>query len=292
MPANGLGMCCRPNAYDPESVYRQVLWFLLQGGRLIDTAQLYLNHRPIGLAIREAISRGVPRKEIFVTTKVNFKFYDADKIPSLIPTFLEELGLEYLDLVLLHTSRPLFPIFSSTPANSGSTFAENRAAGWKGLAAAHAKGLVKDIGVSNFNKRQLEAIKALNLAPIANNQFQFNPWAPEHLQEAFEYCKQSNISITAWSSFQGTMFQHTEALTTQLLKDVSSAHGKTVAQVLLRWALQKGAGVIPGTGNPKHMKENLAMYDFELTAEDMKKIDALASDPGAKAFNTFPVDES
>lgn len=292
MPANGLGMCCRPLAYDPESVYRQVLWYLLQGGRLIDTAQLYLNHRPIGQGIREAIARGVPRKEIFVTTKVNPKFYGESETASLIPRFLEELGLEYLDLVLLHAPKTMIPIFPGAPASSGSTFAEKRASAWKGLSAMHAKGLVKDIGVSNFNKRQLEEIKALNLAPIANNQFHFNPWVPEHMRETFEYCRANDISITAWASFQGTMFQHTQAFTTQVLKDMSSVHGKTVAQVLLRWAMQKGAGVIPGTGNPKHMKENLAVYDFELTADDMKKIDALASDPGAKAFTTFPPDES
>lgn len=292
MPANGLGMCCRPNAYDPESVYRQVLWYLLQGGRHIDTAQLYLNHRPIGVAIREAIARGVPRAEIFVTTKVINKYYGEKETAASITLFLDELGLEYLDLVLLHQPKPIFPFFPGPPATSGATHREQRESAWKGLAAAHKKGLVKDIGVSNFNKRQLAEIAGLSLAPVAVNQFQFNPWVPEHLQETFTYCKEKSIVVTAFSSFQGTFMQKAQAFTVQLLNDVAQSHGKTPAQILLRWALQKGASVIPGTGNPKHMKENLEVYSFELSAADMKALDSLASDEAAKAFMSFPPDES
>ena len=102
MPANGLGMCCRPSAYDDESVHRTVLWYLLQGGRHIDTAMLYLNHKPIGSAIEEAIARGVPRREMFVVTKLTDRAYSKGKetIDALLLDFARELKVEYLDLVL------------------------------------------------------------------------------------------------------------------------------------------------------------------------------------------------
>ena len=102
MPALGLGLCCRATAYDATSVSRSVLWFLLKGGRHIDTAFLYLNHAAVGKGIAQAIARGIPRKEIFVTTKIPTRFYSGDAIETLVPRFLEELGLEYIDLLLLH----------------------------------------------------------------------------------------------------------------------------------------------------------------------------------------------
>jgi 2,5-diketo-D-gluconate reductase A len=102
MPQNGLGMCCRPTAYDDVLVERTVLWYLLMGGRLVNTAQLYLNHRADGKGIKEAIRRGVPRGEIFVTTELFMSFYGPNSTKEVVPTFLEELGLEYLDLVLMH----------------------------------------------------------------------------------------------------------------------------------------------------------------------------------------------
>ena len=102
MPANGLGMCCRPTAYDTLSVRRTVLWYLLKGGRLIDTAQLYLNHKAVGLGIADAIARGVPRSEIYVVTKLTPRDYAGSNPTDVIPKFMEELQVDYIDLVYLH----------------------------------------------------------------------------------------------------------------------------------------------------------------------------------------------
>ena len=98
MPAQGLGMCCRASAYDEETVRRTVLWYLLLGGRHIDTADLYLNHRGVGKGIKEAISRGIPRSEIFVTTKFPARFFGFKTSQNSVNRYLEELGLEYVDL--------------------------------------------------------------------------------------------------------------------------------------------------------------------------------------------------
>ena len=102
MPQNGLGMCCRASAYDDVLVYRSVLWYLLLGGRHIDGAHIYLNHKAIGKAIAEAIRRGVKRKEIFVTTKIFPTHFGYKSATNIINTYLEDLGLDYIDLVLLH----------------------------------------------------------------------------------------------------------------------------------------------------------------------------------------------
>ena len=102
MPANGIGMCCRPTAYDPESVRRTVLWYLLQGGRHIDTAAVYLNQKWVGLGIKDAIARGVPREEIFLTSKVFSSYFGYNESIARAHSMVEELGVDYIDLVLLH----------------------------------------------------------------------------------------------------------------------------------------------------------------------------------------------
>jgi diketogulonate reductase-like aldo/keto reductase len=272
-------MCCRPSAYDPETVRRTIVWYLLKGGRHIDTAQLYLNHRPIGEGIKEAIKRGVPRKEIFVTTKVFPRSYGDNATTTAVHGFLEELGLEYIDLVLLHMPKSFgFP--DVCPAGSHEAC---RHEAWLALSRLRDQGLVKEIGVSNFNSKQLKQIQDLKAAPIAANQIMYNPWVPDWQQETFEYCQKNNIVVTAYSSL-GMFFQKALTETVETLQRVAKSNDKTLQQVLLRWALQKGASIIPGTGNPKHMVENLAVSSFTLSAKDMEDIDALRSDPQAKEF--------
>jgi len=285
MPANGLGMCCRPSAYDEETVYRTVLWYLLLGGRHIDTADLYLNHKGVGRGIAAAISRGVKRSDIFVTTKVPSRFYGLENSQKNVARYLKELGLRYIDLVLIHFPKSPIPILSRGECGEKDlSDAECRAETWKGLSKVRANGMVRNIGVSNFDQGQMEEIMSLNLAPIANNQFQYNPWVPDWQEATFQYCQENNIAVTAYASL-GSFMQKAKAFSTiQSLNDIATAHGRSVAQILLRWALQKNAIVIPGTGNPKHMKENLSVYDFKLTTADMDKIHSLRNDPVAKEF--------
>lgn len=295
MPANGIGMCCRHTAYHQDSVRRTVLWYLLQGGRHIDTAAVYMNHVAVGQGIRDAMARGVPRSEIFVTSKVWPDSFGYNSTAAKVPRMLEELGLEYIDLVLLHAPRNIHPRLLWNKKFGGQDEFTNydcrnhqtcRAESWRALSGLRGKGLIKDVGVSNFNIVQMKELQALDLAPIAANQLQYHPWAPEFQKEIVAYCHQHAIVVTAYFSLGGLMGKD-KALKIEVLNHIAKAHSKTPGQVLLRWAIENNVSVIPGTGNPKHMRENLDIYSFSLSREDMARIEALSSDPIAHNFMFF-----
>lgn len=273
MPQNGLGMCCRPSAYDDVLVYRTVLWYLLLGGRHIDGAHLYLNHKAIGRGIAEAIHRGVPREEIFVTTKIFPTQFGYQSTLDHVQTYVEELGLDYIDLVLLHfPSVP--PLLSSPCKKEGLGPSECRLQTWKALTELrNEKGLIRSAGVSNFAVKHLQELEGVG-APVANNQIQFNPFEPEHVMETIEHCTQNNITITAYSPLGGLMDQD-KAMANTIVSSISTKYGKTKSEIMLRWAIQRGCAVIPGTGNPDHQKENLRVYEFQLSDQDMKTINEL-----------------
>mmetsp|Transcript_17217 Transcript_17217/g.35951 ORF Transcript_17217/g.35951 Transcript_17217/m.35951 type:complete len:388 (-) Transcript_17217:171-1334(-) len=271
MPQNGLGMCCRATAYDDILVYRTVLWYLLQGGRHIDGAHLYLNHQAIGKGIAEAVRRGVPRSEIFVTTKIFPTHFGFESSKGMIDTYLKQLGLDYIDLVLLHF--PSIPLASSPCKKGGSDETECRRETWTGLSEMRENGYVRNIGVSNFSVRHLMELEGIG-APIANNQIAFNPFVPDEIMETISYCKTKNITVTAHSPLGG-IADKDKAMLHRVLNGISSNHDKKVSQIMLRWAMQLGFAVIPGTGNPNHMVENLGIYGFELEKNEMDAIDGL-----------------
>ncbi len=272
MPANGLGMCCRPTAYDDILVRRTVLWYLLLGGRHIDTAHLYLNHKAVGLGIQDAMKRGVPREEIFVTTKIFPTHFGYNKTMETVPPFVKDLGLEYIDLVLMHMPSS-FPLIGNDCTKSGIDASACRKETWKALSKLREQGIMRSVGVSNFAVRHLQDIESLGLAPIANNQIQYSPFVPAGVQETFDYCMEHGITITAYWPLGG--LEHDKAKAIETLQGIAEKYDVSVAQIMLRWALQKGAAVIPGTGNPQHMRQNLAIYDLELSDEDMETIDGL-----------------
>jgi diketogulonate reductase-like aldo/keto reductase len=295
LPQIGLGTCCRATAYDPESIRRSVLWYLLLGGRHVDTADLYGNHQPIGEAIQEAMKRGIPRKEIFVTTKIPPSDFGYFSVLDRITKFLHELQLDYIDLVLLHAASGTmggYQVFRNECSSLQLSHPECRATSWNALATAQKNGWVRNIGVSNFNQRQLKELQALKRATIAVNQISFNPWSPSHWQESYQYCSQQGIAVVAWSSLAGSSMQTMTALTQETLREIASTHHRPVAQILLRWSLQKGVAIIPGTGNPHHMTENLQVYEFELTLDEMKRIDTLSKDPSAETLFSPPEDDT
>lgn len=286
MPQNGLGTCCRPTAYDDVLIERTVLWYLLLGGRHIDTAQLYLNHEAIGKGIKEAIRRGVPREEIFVTTKLSPAYYGRNFTTDIVPTFLDELGLEYVDLILMHSPLrvPGLQFMSQDCRQRSLSRYDCIKETYQTLSELRERGIVRNIGISNFPTSVIKHIQELdNVAPIANNQINFNPWIHESWLETVEYCKQNGITITGYFTLGGNLQQH-ETNTITVLKDLSKKHGRSVAQIMLRWAIQMGTVIIPGTGNPEHMKENLAVYDFALSDEDMQAIANLRTDEEVKKF--------
>ena len=248
---------------------------MLQGGRHIDGAHVYLNHGAIGNAIKEAVRRGVDRSEIFLTTKVDPSRYGYDLTTRTVESFLPELGLDYVDMVLMHA--PSYPwIISTQCKRDGKTAAQCREETWRALSDLREKGVIRNAGVSNFAVKHLEHIASLEgVAPIANNQVEYNPFVPESINETFDYCKKHNISITAYFPLGGDIANNAKAMKDEILGQLSKKYGKSVSQIMLRWAIQRGCVVIPGTGNPKHMKENMEVVNFSLDDEDMKTINDL-----------------
>ena len=297
LPQIGIGMCCRYTAYDYESVKRTTLWYLLLGGRHIDTAQMYMNHEPIGDAIKEATSGkyGISRSDIFVTTKVYPGFYGYNSTLDIIPRFLEELQLGYIDLVLLHMPSPT--IGGMKIANSDCYSKENkshsecRIESWKALITSKENGNVRNIGVSNFQIHQLDEFKSAGLfSHVAVNQIPYNPWIIQQWREVYDYCQENNVVVIAYGSFMGTALQTETAFSQQTIQAISNTYNRTSSQILLRWSIQKGNAVIPGTGNPKHMKENLDVFQFTLSDVDMKRIDDLQHDTSVPPYEGMPPD--
>lgn len=293
MPLAGIGMCCRPTAYDDVSVERTIEWYLLLGGRHIDGAHLYLNHKAIGRGIANAVAKGIPRSEIFVTTKVYPSHYGFGSTKSVVEESLRDLGLDYLDMVLMHAPVRMLP--GADPEDcKGLSVAECRKETWKALSELRSAGLVRNAGVSNFHIRHIEELLesssgSQELAPVSNNQIQWNPWAPAEWVETVAYCRSKNIQITAYNSLGGSLENH-KTQTIAALTELSEQHGRSVAQIMLRWALQSGAAIIPGTGNPKYMEENLSVYGFELSDADMQRIEGLREELEGEFFVMKPLD--
>jgi diketogulonate reductase-like aldo/keto reductase len=321
MPGSGLGTCCRPNAYEYEAMYRQVVHFFSVGGRHVDTAALYLNHAPIGKAISDAVKHhGLTREEIFLTTKINPWHFGRETVKKAVRGFVKTpyvseqdhygekdkaLGLAsaelngYIDLVLIH-----FPAnFAAVIVGGNSSWAsmgmseeckqkklntiQCRADTWLGLSDLREEGVIKEAGVSNFGISHLEELMAMkDAAPIAANQIEYNPFMKQARHDLFDYCQSKSIAVMPYFSVGGFFNKEKVASDPELLgiQAIAEKHGKTILLLLQRWAVQKGAAVIPGSGNPKHMAENLGVHGFELSADEMAKIDRLREHPLALAM--------
>jgi diketogulonate reductase-like aldo/keto reductase len=241
IPALGLGVWQVP---DGPVCERAVTAALEIGYRLIDTAQAYGNEASVGRALR---SSGVPREEIFLTTKFNPGRRDplAEMEKS-----LERLDTAYVDLYLVHWPQ------------GGATVA------WPGMEAAHAAGLAKGIGVSNFSAAELEEVsKAAEVAPMVN-QFQYSPFVDR--RGLVEACIAAGVVPQGYSPL-GTG----EHLSDPVVARIAAATGRTAAQVLIRWSLQRGVSVIPKSSTPARIAENFGALDFELDDDAMAALDAL-----------------
>jgi diketogulonate reductase-like aldo/keto reductase len=222
------------------------------GYRLIDTARIYSNEQGVGVGIKES---GVPREEIFITTKL----WNGDQgYESGLKAFeksLKTLDLEYLDLYLIHW-----------PAT------DKRAESWKALQEIHSKGLAKAIGVSNYTVRHLKELLENSDVTPAVNQIEFHPFIYEEQKAVLEFCKEKGIIVEAYSPLA-----RAQDMENTTLHAVAARHGKTIAQVMLRWAIQHGAVPIPKTASIDRMKKNLSIFDFELSNAEMNAINSLSS---------------
>ena len=250
MPAIGFGTWQLENGTAVPLVEKA----LEVGYRHIDTAQIYGNEQDVGAAIKNS---GIKRDELFVTTKVWIdQFADGDLQRS-AEISLEKLGLDHVDLLLLHWPKPDVPLAETLGA----------------LNEVRAKGWTRAIGLSNFPSAQLEEAAKLSDAPIATDQVEYHPYLS--LKTLKAKADALGVSITAWSPLaQGKVAQD------PLLIDIGRAHGKTPGQVTLRWIIQQGIIAIPRTSNPARIEENFDILDFELSDKEMAEIHGLARPDG------------
>ena len=254
-----------------EEVYDAVLSAMKAGYRHIDTAAYYHNEEGVGRAVREC---GVPREELFLTSKVWNTDRGYEKTKKAFADSMERLGLDYLDLYLIHW-----------PANRkqfGDEAKRINAETWKALEELYAEGKVKAIGLSNFLPHHIEELMESTKVKPMVNQIEFHPgWAQ---LEISEYCQKNDIVVEAWSPLG-----RKAVLDNEVLKGIGEKHGKKTAQVCVRWILQHGILPLPKTVNPGRMAENADVFDFELSAEEMKIIDGL-KDLGGQCARPDEVD--
>lgn len=242
MPMAGIGTFL----LTPDEAEASVLAALEDGYRLIDTANAYVNEKAVGRAMKKS---GLKREEIFLETKLWPSFYEDD---NAVDKTLERLGTDYIDLLLIHQ-----------PAG-------NYVAGYRQMEKAYKEGKVKVIGLSNFNQAQIEEILGLCQVKPAVLQTEVHPYFQE--QELKSFLSKEGMVIQAWYPLgHGDKALLEEPLFTKLGKK----YGKTNAQIILRWHIQDGNIVIPGSKNPAHIKDNFDLFDFSFTEEEMEKIAAL-----------------
>ena len=245
MPAVGFGVYQVP----PAETERVVGEALEAGYRLIDTAASYFNEEQVGLALRAS---GLKREEVFVTTKLWVQDYEYDDALRAFDRSMQLLGLDYLDLYLLH--KPY----------------GNYYAAWRAAERLYREGRVRAIGVTSFSCERLQDLFLHNEVKPAVNQLETHPFFQQ--QEANSFLRQEGILHEAWAPFaegRNDIFSH------PLLSSIAARHGKTVGQVVLRWLNQRGIAVIPKTVRRERMAENLALFDFTLSAGEMQAIAAL-----------------
>lgn len=241
---------------------RCVLDALHEGYRLIDAAQSYFNEEEVGSAIKKS---GVPREEIFLTTKVWVEHYGYEQCKASIEESMRKLQVDYLDLLLLHQP------FSDTYG------------AWRALEEYYEAGKIRAIGISNFYPDRMIDMTLFNRIQPMINQIEIHPHHQQH--ESKTWHDKYGVQLEAWAPFgegRGRMFEET------VLKEIGLKYGKTPAQVILRWHLQRGIIVIPKSTHRERMEENINVFDFELSQEDMDKIAVLDKKQSSFFSHTDP----
>ncbi|MCM3568013.1 aldo/keto reductase [Neobacillus mesonae] len=248
MPWFGLGVF---KVQEGSEVIEAVRAALKNGYRSIDTASYYQNEEGVGLAIKES---GIPREDLFITSKVWNSDHGYDSALQAYETSLKKLGLDYLDLYLIHW--PGKNKFKET---------------WKALEKLYKDGRVRAIGVSNFKVHHLqELMQDCEIKPMVN-QVEYHPHLTQ--KELLAFCQKEGIQLEAWSPLK-----RGQLLNEPVITEIAGKHGKTPAQIILRWDLQSQVITIPKSIKEMRIIENADVFDFELTAEEMKNIDGLNKD--------------
>lgn len=253
MPMAGIGTFL----LSPDDAEASVLSALQGGYRLIDTANAYVNEKAVGRAVKKS---GVPREEIFLETKIWPAFYEQE---DAVEKTLERLDTDYIDLLLIHQ-----------PAG-------NYQAGYQLMEKAYKAGKVKAIGLSNFNREQIQEILDTCEVKPAILQTEVHPYFQEKELKAF--LEKAGMVIQAWYP----LGHGDKALTSEpLFTELAEKYRKSNVQIILRWHIQAGNIVIPGSKNPDHIRDNFALFDFALTDEEMARVSAV--DKNTRYYTSTP----
>jgi 2,5-diketo-D-gluconate reductase A len=248
IPQLGFGVFQIP----PAETERAVVSALEAGYRHIDTAEMYGNEEGVGAAVRAA---GLDRAEVYITSKLNNGFHRPDDARREFARTLEVLGYDYVDLFLIH-----WPLPTLYDGDFVST--------WRTLEDFKADGRARSIGVSNFQVAHLERLAAETEIVLAVNQIELNPYFQNH--DVVAYGLERGIATEAWAPIgQGRLLEDPRLL------GIAGHYGKSVAQIVLRWHLQHGYIVFPKSVKPERIRENIALFDFELEPDDVEAIDGL-----------------
>ena len=246
MPMLGLGV-----SLSEEDTKASVVAAIENGYRMIDTAKAYGNEKDVGEGIRQT---GIAREDIFITTKLSVPDMEARNVKGAFEDSLKRLGVEYVDLYLIH-----WPVV------------EQIEYAWLILEDYYKKGLVRNIGVSNFQIHHLKSMEPYASIVPAVNQIECHPLLVQ--TELHDYCRERDIVVEAWSPLgRGKIFDE------PILVECAKRHGKTIAQIVLRWHVQDGKIVIPKSVVPKRIIENSQIFDFELTEKEMDMITSMNRD--------------
>lgn len=233
-----------------DAAVDQILFALQKGFRMIDSAQGYGNEAQVGEAIRKS---GVPREELFITTKIAPDAMRNGTVRQSIEESLAKLGTGYIDLMLIH-----WPVAGHIEET------------WRIMEEYVDKGKIRSIGVSNFNPHHIDDLLAYARIKPVINQIEIHPYMTQYDVSGYNF--QKGIHTESWGPLgQGT----TDELTNPVISEIAKKHGKSIAQVILRWHIQRGLITMPRCDNPDYVVENLNIFDFELTPAEMEIISGL-----------------
>lgn len=249
MPQVGLGVW---QAKDGEETRQAVATAIRAGYRMIDTAMVYQNEVSVGQGI---VDSGIDRSELFITTKLWNSDQGSTSVRPALEASLSRLGLDYVDLYLIHWPTPARDLYVQT---------------WKEFEKLKADGLARSIGVSNFRTEDLERLKAESDTVPSVNQIELHPYFQQ--RELREYAESQGIHIESWSPIGGSKGN---LLQDEVLTGIANSHGKSAAQIVIRWHIQHGLIVIPKSVHAERIQENFDVFDFELSDQDMQRIDSL-----------------
>lgn len=254
MPKIGLGTY---RVKDSDECRESVKYAIEQGYRSIDTAMIYGNEETVGQGIKEGLeSTGLSREDLFITSKLWLTDFGRQNVEDAYRQSVEKLGLDYLDLYLMHW-----------PGTNEAVMIDT----WRGMEDLYKQNQVKNIGVSNLTPEHFEALLAqVSIKPVIN-QVEFHPYLTQN--KLRKYLEAQNIIMESWSPLMNSQILHDE-----VINEVANEVGKTPAQVVIRWNIQHDVVVIPKSVTPHRIEENLDVWNFELSDNQMERIDQLNQD--------------